>query len=107
MSEKKPLKCFPSAGDSIKDATLCVISSQTKSESYRLAFDDPDFVSDRARVVKEMMVERMIKLSSEEFQYLLRPAFQEDEMKLIIMGAVLGLAAGMGQLFLVFGGIGG
>ena len=70
------------------------------------AFDDPDFVSDRARVVKDMMVERMVKLSSEEFQYLLRPAFQEDEMKLIIMGAVLGLAAGMGQLFFVFGGIG-
>ena len=53
MSEKKPLKCFPSAGDSIKDATLCVISSQTKSESYRLAFDDPEFLlRDELRAVR-------------------------------------------------------
>ncbi|MFQ5583617.1 MAG: hypothetical protein ACE5GL_04205 [Calditrichia bacterium] len=69
------------------------------------AFEDPNFISDRARVVKQMIVERMIKLSSEEFQYLLRPAFQEDEMKLIILGAVLGFFAGLAQLFFVFGGI--
>ena len=44
MPEKKLPKCFPSASDSIKDATLCVISEQTLSESYKLAFDDSEFM---------------------------------------------------------------
>ena len=49
------------------------------------------------------MVERMIALSSEEFQDLLRPCFQEDEIKLILVGAFLGFGAGIGQLVFVFG----
>ena len=44
MPPKNPPKCFPSASDSVKDATLCVVSPQTKSDSYKLAFDDPDFL---------------------------------------------------------------
>ncbi len=44
MPEKKLPKCFPSASDSIKDATLCVVSKQTLSESYKLAFDDSEFM---------------------------------------------------------------
>jgi uncharacterized protein (TIGR00730 family) len=44
MPEKKPPKCFPSASDSIKDAEICVVSPQTRSESYRLAFNDPEFL---------------------------------------------------------------
>jgi uncharacterized protein (TIGR00730 family) len=53
MPEKKSPQCFPSAGDSIKDAALCVVSSQTKSKSYRLAFDDPEFLlRDEMRAVR-------------------------------------------------------
>jgi uncharacterized protein (TIGR00730 family) len=44
MTKKDPTKCFPSASDSVKDATLCIVSPQTKSESYKLAFDDPQFL---------------------------------------------------------------
>jgi uncharacterized protein (TIGR00730 family) len=44
MPEKNPSKCFPSASDSVKDATLCVISAQTRSESFKLAFNDPEFM---------------------------------------------------------------
>ncbi|MCB0291576.1 MAG: hypothetical protein KDH97_15075 [Calditrichaeota bacterium] len=69
------------------------------------AFDDPVFCEDRARVVKTLMQARMEQLSPKEFQHLLRPAFQEDEMKLIILGAILGCIAGFGQLFVIFGGI--
>jgi hypothetical protein len=61
------------------------------------------FEKDRARAVESIMVERMIALSSEEFQDLLRPCFQEDEIKLILVGAFLGLAAGVCQLLFVFG----
>lgn len=69
------------------------------------AFEDPDFNVERAEVVKGLIRERMEALSPQEFQNLLRPAFQEDEMKLILLGAVLGFLAGMAQLFFVFGGI--
>jgi uncharacterized protein (TIGR00730 family) len=44
MPPKKQTKCFPSASDSIIHAARCIISPQTKSESYKLAFDDPQFL---------------------------------------------------------------
>lgn len=64
---------------------------------------DPLFNLERARVVKEIMSERMKKLPSEEFQDLLRPCFQEDEIKLIIIGGILGALAGVGQIIFIFG----
>jgi len=67
-------------------------------------FDDWRFNRDRAKIVERMLRERMEELPPAEFQDLLRPCFQEDEMKLILMGAVLGGMAGTAQLFLVFGG---
>jgi hypothetical protein len=48
----------------------------------------------------------MESLPPEDFQDLLRPCFQEDEMKLILTGAVLGFLAGIAQLVFVFGGPG-
>ncbi len=64
---------------------------------------DPLFNHQRAQVVKEIMSERMKQLPSEEFQDLLRPCFQEDEIKLIIIGGILGALAGIAQLALIFG----
>jgi len=53
MYGKKTPKCFPSATDSIKDAAFCVVSPQTRSESYKLAFDDPNFMlRDELRAVR-------------------------------------------------------
>ena len=45
---------------------------------------------------------RMQALSAEEFEGVLRPAYQQDEWKLILTGALLGMAAGFMQLYLVF-----
>ena len=67
------------------------------------AFKDPVFNNDRAQAVENIMRERMENLSSEEFQDLLRPCFQEDEIKLILIGAALGFGAGLAQLVFVFG----
>jgi uncharacterized protein (TIGR00730 family) len=53
MPEKKSPKCFPSASDSIKDAAFCVVSPQTTSESFKLAFDDSEFLlRDELRAVR-------------------------------------------------------
>ncbi|ARU55780.1 multipass membrane protein [Oleiphilus messinensis] len=66
------------------------------------AFFDPVFNTDRAAAVEMIMVERMEALSPEEFQDLLRPCFQEDEIKLILIGAALGALAGLAQVIFVF-----
>jgi len=68
-------------------------------------FDDWHFNRDRADAVEELLRRRMEEMPSEDFQDLLRPCFQEDEIKLILVGAVLGGLAGLAQLFFVFGGI--
>lgn len=59
-------------------------------------FDDPDFNRDRARVVAAAINEQMQSLSPAEFQDVLRPAFQEEEWQLMLVGALLG--AGVGAL---------
>jgi uncharacterized membrane protein YheB (UPF0754 family) len=69
------------------------------------SFDDPIFTKERGKVVEMMFRTRMQAMSSEEFQSLLRPAFEEDEWILITMGGVLGLLAGFTQLFFMFSGL--
>lgn len=66
------------------------------------SFDDPVFTRERGKVVEKMFRERMQAMSAEEFQALLRPAFEEDEWILIALGGVLGLLAGVGQLLFMF-----
>lgn len=85
-------------------ATLKNQVGEKAIEISQTSFNSPVFETDRARAVESIMVERMIALSSEEFQDLLRPCFQEDEIKLILVGATLGLIAGVCQLVFVFGG---
>jgi hypothetical protein len=66
-------------------------------------FDHWPFNRERAGRAEELLRERMEELPSAEFQDLLRPCFEEDELKLILTGAVLGLLAGTAQLLFVFG----
>lgn len=63
---------------------------------------DPRFNRERAGIIHEIFRDKMRVMSNVEFQDLLRPAFQEDEWILIILGAVLGLVAGYLQLVLMF-----
>ncbi len=49
--------------------------------------------------IEETMASRMRALPPEEFESILRSAFQEDELLLILIGAVLGAAVGLGQAF--------
>lgn len=65
-------------------------------------FEDWHFNRERSALVEELLRQRMEEMSPEDFQGLLRPCFQEDEMKLILVGAVLGFLAGLGQVYFVF-----
>ena len=60
-------------------------------------FDDWHFNEDRSRVVERLLRQRMEEMPPEDFQDLLRPCFQEDELKLILVGAALGFLAGLGS----------
>lgn len=62
---------------------------------------DPAFNAERSEPIRRLMTERIRELSSEDFVGLLRPAFQEDEWLLIVMGGVLGFVAGWIQLLVV------
>ncbi|RMF15726.1 MAG: DUF445 family protein [Candidatus Dadabacteria bacterium] len=59
------------------------------------------FVEKSVDVFSELS-ERMKKLDPEEFEGVLRPAFQKDEWKLIALGAVLGGIAGWMQVVYMF-----
>jgi uncharacterized membrane protein YheB (UPF0754 family) len=63
---------------------------------------EPAFNKERGKVLERILSDRMKTLSSAEFQDLLRPAFQEDEWILLVLGAVTGLIAGTIQLLLGF-----
>jgi len=69
-------------------------------------FSDPRFNHERAPVVAKALAEQMKALGPEEFQDILRPAFREEELQLMLVGGVLGLLAGALQ-FLVLNGLAG
>lgn len=58
----------------------------------------------RAVNIRKELFERMTALDPQSFEGVLRPAFQQDEWKLILAGAALGLVAGIFQVVYVFGG---
>ena len=63
---------------------------------------DKGFNRDRAAALARLFSEKMRAMTPAEFQDLLRPAFQEDEWILLVLGFVTGFAAGMVQLMLGF-----
>ncbi|NPU94855.1 MAG: hypothetical protein HPY82_23370 [Gammaproteobacteria bacterium] len=69
------------------------------------SFDDPVFTRERGKVVERMFRDRMQAMSAEDFQALLRPAFEEDEWILIALGGALGFVAGLAQLVFMFSGV--
>jgi uncharacterized membrane protein YheB (UPF0754 family) len=83
--------------DSIKDS-LATDAVEITLGSFR----DPAFNEDRSEVLQELIAERMAELPPQDFSDLLRSAFKEDEWQLITAGAVLGGAAGLAQMALVF-----
>jgi len=63
-----------------------------KSEVHRLH----PYVDETLELEKEMET-KMRLMSSEEFEGVLHPIFEEDELTLIVVGGVLGMTAGFLQ----------
>lgn len=60
--------------------------------------------TEEAMDIDNILRTKMSELTPEEFEGILRPAFKEDEIQLVALGAVLGFLVGWGQLFFMFGG---
>ncbi|RMG22972.1 MAG: hypothetical protein D6730_15395 [Bacteroidetes bacterium] len=58
--------------------------------------------AEEALDIRNTLESRMKALPPKDFVSFLRPVFQEDEWKLILVGAVLGMFAGFAQLFFLF-----
>ncbi|MCC5946310.1 MAG: hypothetical protein JJT94_15370 [Bernardetiaceae bacterium] len=58
--------------------------------------------AEEALNMREMLRTKMKQLTPTEFVSFLRPAFQEDEWILILVGAILGMLAGIMQFILLF-----
>ncbi len=65
----------------------------------RDAFSDPGFNRERAPVVAEVLSSQMKALRPSEFQDILRPAFREEEVRLMFVGGVFGALTGFAQFF--------
>ncbi|MDP1540358.1 MAG: hypothetical protein U0998_09040 [Moraxellaceae bacterium] len=65
------------------------------------SMSEQGFSRERSTIIHRIFSRRMMAMSNEEFQELLRPAFKEDEWILIMLGAVLGAMAGFGQLAVI------
>lgn len=82
---------------------------QMKELSIQRIFEDSEKYlayafeyTNKAMRIGDDLCERMQALSPEEFEGVLRPAYEADEWKLIVTGAILGMGAGFMQLYLVF-----
>jgi uncharacterized membrane protein YheB (UPF0754 family) len=56
-----------------------------------------------ALAVEKTIVDAMLALTPVEFEGVLRPAFQQDEWKLILVGGILGAIVGELQVHLLLG----
>jgi len=56
----------------------------------------------RTLAIEDTIREKMKELPSAEFEGVLHPAFEEDEIQLILLGGVLGALVGVIQLFTLF-----
>ena len=60
----------------------------------RDVFNDQAFNRERAPVVASVLSDQMKQLAPSEFQDILRPAFREEELQLMVVGGLLGALAG-------------
>jgi uncharacterized membrane protein YheB (UPF0754 family) len=71
-------------------------------EEFPMAIGNMYAYAQTKMAIEETLRSKMAALSEVEFVEFLRPVFQEDEFKLILVGAILGGLAGLAQYFAFF-----
>jgi uncharacterized membrane protein YheB (UPF0754 family) len=71
------------------------------TSSLRSTLKPAEDYAERALDMENTLRTRMSALPSKEFENLLHPVFQEDEWKLVLMGGVLGVVIGIGQVYVL------
>ncbi len=74
---------------------------QRMAENTRVTFDDPVFNHERMVAVEQNFLDRLLELSADEFQDLLRPGIEEEESLLIVAGGIAGALVGIAAWALV------
>jgi uncharacterized membrane protein YheB (UPF0754 family) len=80
------------------------LRNQIAEKMFRCILDSSEHLEEyigKAMELEKTMGERMAELPPQEFEVVLRSAFQEDELLLIMVGAALGALVGALQLFLL------
>lgn len=76
---------------------------QDKAIGFSLnSLNDPAFNSERGQVVSRFFTAQVKGMSPADYQDMLRPAFEEDEWIILVMGAVLGGLVGFAQFVYMF-----
>lgn len=73
------------------------VMNQKAVLATRDVFSDPAFNRERAPIVAGVLAEQMRALGPREFQDILRPAFREEEFRLMLVGGAFGALAGLLQ----------
>lgn len=95
----RPLVAFAIGSRQYQDMKKLV--TQKLVETLPQTMKHVEGYAEGAMDVRNTLMERMQKLSPEEFEGMLRPAFKEDEWSLILVGAVLGGIVGELQTYML------
>lgn len=99
-AELKPLAIAAMGAEgfaSMKEA----IAQRILDEIPKIIDQSYQYTTDELGIEMEMAT-KMRELTPAEFEGVLRPAFEEDELTLIILGGILGAVVGVIQIFTVF-----
>jgi uncharacterized membrane protein YheB (UPF0754 family) len=77
--------------------------AQKVIDNLPLVIDNSYEYTQEALDMENSIRTKMQQLPAAEFESVLHPAFEEDEIQLIALGGVLGAAVGVAQIFTVFG----
>lgn len=77
------------------------IAASTIDHVRAMSTEVEEFALEAVTDVRNMIVEKMSELTDEEYEGLLRPAFKQDEWKIVLIGALLGFLVGELQVHLL------
>ncbi|GAB3580183.1 hypothetical protein GCM10027445_50050 [Amycolatopsis endophytica] len=95
----RPLVSATVGGERLREMTETAATGALTQMPYLLRHAEPYLVE--AMDLANMVEQRMLALTPEEYENLLRPAFRQEEWKLIAVGGVIGFGVGELQVLLM------